>query len=187
MTASPRGALSRFVAADGFFMSAGLAFFFLMCLIPLLLLGVSMVGFVLSTQEAARHVVGQLAQQFPVYQAQITRVLLRIVETRTASGLLGTAALVLKLGPHVLRADAKVRGSDGTSPAAFPDKRGASRVLYFEGKGNPSGERNGFAVIDHGVVAWNDELAREAAQMKPGARWRSCGPRPLRRSNPCGR
>ena len=95
MTATPRGAVSRFIAADGFFMSAGLAFFFLVCLIPLLLLGVSMVGFVLSGEEAARHVVGQLAQQFPVYQAQITRVLLRIVETRTASGLLGTGALVL--------------------------------------------------------------------------------------------
>src|SRR3989442_8878596 len=54
-----------------------------------------MVGFVLSGEEAARHVVGQLAQQFPVYQAQITRVLLRIVDTRTASGLLGTGALVL--------------------------------------------------------------------------------------------
>ena len=95
MTATPRGAVSRFIAADGFFMSAGLAFFFLVSLIPLLLLGVSLVGFVLAREEAARHVVGQLAQQFPVYQAQITRVLLRIVETRTASGLLGTGALVL--------------------------------------------------------------------------------------------
>ncbi len=99
MTASPRGAVSRFIAADGFFMSAGLAFFFLVCLIPLLLLGVSLVGFVLARDEAARHVVGQLAQQFPVYQAQITRVLLRIVETRTASGLLGTGTLVLVSTP----------------------------------------------------------------------------------------
>ena len=95
MTASPRGAVSRFIAADGFFMSAGLAFFFLVCLIPVLLLGVSLVGFVLSGEEAARHVVRQLVQQFPVYQAQITRVLLRIVETRTASGLLGTGTLVI--------------------------------------------------------------------------------------------
>ena len=95
MTVSPRGAVSRFIAADGFFMSAGLAFFFLVSLIPLVLLGVSMVGFVLSGEEAARHVVGQLAKQFPVYQAQITRVLLRIVETRAASGLLGTGALVI--------------------------------------------------------------------------------------------
>src|SRR5206468_12876016 len=83
VTAGPRGAVSRFIAADGFFMSAGLAFFFLVCLIPLLLLGVSMGGFVLSGEEAARHVAGQLAEQFPVYQGQIARVLLRIVQTRT--------------------------------------------------------------------------------------------------------
>lgn len=95
MTATPRGALSRFIAADGFFMSAGLAFFFLVCLIPQMLLGVSLVGFVLSGEEAARHVVNQLAEQFPVYQTQIARVLLRIVQTRRASGLLGTAALVV--------------------------------------------------------------------------------------------
>jgi len=38
VTAGPRGALSRFIAADGFFISAGLAFFFLVCLIPILLL-----------------------------------------------------------------------------------------------------------------------------------------------------
>ncbi len=94
MTAGPRGALSRFIAADGFFISAGLAFFFLVCLIPILLLGVSMVGFVLSGEEAARHVVGQLTQQFPVYQKQIGRALLGIVETRAVSGLLGTAVLV---------------------------------------------------------------------------------------------
>jgi membrane protein len=90
-----RGALSRFIAADGFLLSAGLAFFFLVSMIPILILGVFMVGFVLSTEQAARHVVGQLAQQFPVYQGQISRVLIRIVEVRAASGLLGTAVLVV--------------------------------------------------------------------------------------------
>lgn len=95
MTGGRSGAFSRFVAADGFFMSAGLAFFFLLCLIPLLLLGISMVGFVLSGEAAARHVVGHLTEHFPVYQAQIARGLLGIVETRTMSGLLGTAVLVL--------------------------------------------------------------------------------------------
>jgi membrane protein len=90
-----RGALSRFVEADGFLLSAGLAFFFLVSVIPILILGVFMVGFVLSTEQAARHVVGQITQQFPVYQRQISRVLLRIVEVRAASGLLGTAILVV--------------------------------------------------------------------------------------------
>src|SRR5262245_60522534 len=80
-------------------MIGGLAFFFLLSLVPLLLLVVSLVGFVLAREEAARHVVGQLAEQFPVYQTQISRVLLRIVETRTASGLLGTGTLVLVSTP----------------------------------------------------------------------------------------
>jgi len=89
------GAVSRFLAADGFFLSAGLAFFFLVTLIPILLLGVAVVGFVLSTEQAAREVVRQLTQHFPVYQRQIERALLRIVQSRTASGLLGTGVLVL--------------------------------------------------------------------------------------------
>jgi len=93
--ANGRGALSRFIEADGFLLSAGLAFFFLVCMIPILLLCVSMVGFVLSsTEEATQHVVGELTKQFPVYQRQITRTLVRIVEARTASGVLGTVVLV---------------------------------------------------------------------------------------------
>src|SRR3989442_5423799 len=76
-------------------LSAGLAFFFLVCMIPILLLCVSMVGFVLSsTEEATQHVVGELTKQFPVYQRQITRTLIRIVEARRASGVLGTVVLV---------------------------------------------------------------------------------------------
>ncbi|MGH2393383.1 MAG: YihY/virulence factor BrkB family protein [Candidatus Limnocylindria bacterium] len=90
-----RGAFSRFVAQDGFFLAAGLAFAFLICLIPLALLGVSMVGFVLSTERAAQEVVGQLARHFPVYKPEISRALLRIVSTRNVSGLLGTTILVL--------------------------------------------------------------------------------------------
>jgi membrane protein len=90
-----RGTLARFFAADGFFLAGGLAFFFLVCIIPLLLLSISILGFVLSAEQAQREVVAHLARNFPVYQREITRVLLRIVETRTVSGLLGTAILVL--------------------------------------------------------------------------------------------
>jgi membrane protein len=90
-----RGAFSRFYAADGFFLSAGLAFLFLTCMIPLVLLGVSGVGFVLSTEQAAREVVGQVSRNFPVYSREVSRVLYRIVETRTSSGVAGTVSLVL--------------------------------------------------------------------------------------------
>lgn len=90
-----RGAVARFSAADGLLLGAGLAFFALVCLIPLTLLMVSALGFVLSSEQAANHVVGHLAQNFPVNRREITRTLLRIVETRRASGLVGTAALLL--------------------------------------------------------------------------------------------
>lgn len=90
-----RGAFARFFANDGFLLAAGLAFVFLICLIPLVLLGVSMVGFVLSTEQAAKEVVGQLTRNFPVYRGEITRGLLHIVRTRNVSGLVGTATLVL--------------------------------------------------------------------------------------------
>ena len=95
MLKGARGAWSRFFAADGLFVSAGLAFFFLVTMIPLILLGVSMVGFVLSTEQAAQEVVGQLTANFPVYRKEITRALLRIVETRATSGALGTVILIV--------------------------------------------------------------------------------------------
>ena len=94
-----RGAFSRFIAGDGFFLAAGLAFFFLVSLIPLTLLAVAIVGFVLSSEQAAQEVVGQLARNFPVYRNQIARILLRIVQTRKTSGAVGTLALVLFASP----------------------------------------------------------------------------------------
>jgi membrane protein len=90
-----RGAFAGFVDNQGFFLAAGLSFFFLVCMIPLLFLMVSLAGFILSGEAAARAVVAQITQNFPVYRAEITRVLLRIVHTRTMSGLLGTGILIL--------------------------------------------------------------------------------------------
>ena len=90
-----RGAFSRFFAESGFFLAAGIAFFFLICCIPLTLLAASVMGFVLSTERAAAHeVVGQLVRNFPVYKREISAVLLRIIETRAMSGLTGTVVLI---------------------------------------------------------------------------------------------
>src|SRR5262249_11562249 len=90
-----RGAYSRFFAADGLFLSAGLAFFFLVTMIPLVLLSVSIVGFVLTSEQAGREIVSQLTANFPVYRNEISRALLRIVQTRKSSGLVGTVVLVV--------------------------------------------------------------------------------------------
>jgi membrane protein len=95
MFAGVRGAYARFFAADGFFVSAGLAFFFLVTMIPLVLLSVAIVGFVLTSEQAGREIVSQLTRYFPVYRNEISRALLRIVQTRTTSGVVGTVVLVV--------------------------------------------------------------------------------------------
>ena len=95
MIGALRSAAARFYAVDGLFLAAGLAFSFLICMIPLVLLSVSTVGFVLSGEQAAHEVVGQLARNFPVYRREITRTLLAIVETRRISGIVGTVILIL--------------------------------------------------------------------------------------------
>jgi membrane protein len=89
-----RGAVSRFFTESGFFLAAGLAFFFLVCVVPLLLLGASTLGFVLSSQAAAEEAVNQLTRNFPVYRREITNAILRIVETRAVSGIAGTLMLI---------------------------------------------------------------------------------------------
>ena len=94
MVGALRSAVSRFGAADGLFLASGLAFSFLVCLIPLVLLGVSVVGFVLSGEQAAHEVVNQLTRNFPVYRREISRTLLAIVETRRAAGVLGTITMI---------------------------------------------------------------------------------------------
>src|SRR5262245_4957411 len=58
-----------------------------------------MVGFVVSTRQAEELVIGQLAQNLPVYRRDIAHTLRRIVETRRISGVLGTVALVFFATP----------------------------------------------------------------------------------------
>ena len=94
-----RGAVSRFLAESGFFLAAGLAFFFLVCVVPLLLLGASTLGFVLSSEAAAQETVNQLTRNFPVYRREITGAILRIVETRATSGIAGTLILIFFSAP----------------------------------------------------------------------------------------
>jgi membrane protein len=89
-----RGAVSRFFAESGFFLAAGLAFFFLVCVVPLLLLAASTLGFVLSSEAAAQEAVNQLTRNFPVYRREITNAILRIIETRAVSGIAGTLILI---------------------------------------------------------------------------------------------
>jgi len=87
--------LRGFHAHNGFFLAAGLSFYFLICLIPMLFLFVSLAGFALSSEAASQAVVQQLGQIVPVYRKELNEILARIIATRRLSGLLGTGILLL--------------------------------------------------------------------------------------------
>jgi membrane protein len=88
-------AVQGFAAHRGLFLAAGLSFYLLICLIPMLFLVVSLAGFVLSRQAALGAVLGQLREIVPVYQQELSEMLTRIIETRRLSGVLGTVILLL--------------------------------------------------------------------------------------------
>jgi len=88
-------ALRGFYAHRGYFLAAGLSFYFLICLIPILFLFISLAGFVLSSEAAGQAVLHQLGQIVPVYRKEMNEILARIIATRNLSGLVGTLILVL--------------------------------------------------------------------------------------------
>lgn len=88
-------AIQGFYSHSGFFLAAGISFYFLICVIPMLFLFVAFAGFALSNEAAAQAVLNQLGQIVPVYRHEMKELLARIIATRRLSGLLGTLILLL--------------------------------------------------------------------------------------------
>jgi membrane protein len=72
-----------------------LSFYFLICLIPLLLFLVAAAGFVLSNETANRAVLQQLPPMVPVYRRNVKELLETAVATRNISGALGMGIMLL--------------------------------------------------------------------------------------------
>ena len=90
-----RAAFSGFLSHQGFFLAGGLAFYIVICFVPFLFLLVSLTGYVLSNDAVTAQIQEGLARTVPVYEDEISRALLRVIETRKRSGLLGSAILLL--------------------------------------------------------------------------------------------
>lgn len=80
----------------------------------------------------------------------------------------GTVELRLQWGPHRLATTLDVASAKGASPIAQVEARGASRI---DG-GRAGGDRQAFALLDHGRPAWSSELAAAARELPKGRRWR---------------
>lgn len=95
MIGALRAATASFRARRGSFLASGLAFNFIVCLIPLLFFMVSVAGFVLSRKTVMDAVLNQLSGIVPVYKNELHDTLAAIIRRRRLSGLLGTAVLLL--------------------------------------------------------------------------------------------
>lgn len=87
-------ALKGFRQNNGLFLSAGLSFYFLVCLVPMLFLFVSVMGYLLTSEAATSAVLSQIGQFVPVYKKELAEMLTRLIATRKTSGAIGTVILL---------------------------------------------------------------------------------------------
>ncbi len=87
-------ALRGFIQDSGLFLAAGVSFYFLVCLVPMLFLFVSAMGYLLTSEAATSAVLNQLSQVVPVYKKELSETLSHMIATRKTSGVIGTIILL---------------------------------------------------------------------------------------------
>ena len=88
-------ALKKFNEDHGFLLSAGIAFALVLCMIPLLLLVLALIGtYLLSDQEVLNHLSEYLKNMFPSLDPRITESIIDLVQDRRMVGLLGVGGLL---------------------------------------------------------------------------------------------
>jgi len=89
------GALKKFDGDHGFFLSSGITFNLLICLIPLSLLLLALVGtYLYSDREVLNHIRRYFENAVPSLDPRIMRNILRIIRDRKIVGILGVGGLV---------------------------------------------------------------------------------------------
>ncbi len=88
-------ALRKFDKDHGFFLSSGITFNLLICLIPLILLLLALLGtYLYSYREVLNHIRHYLENAFPFTDTRIMNGMLRIVRDRKIVGVLGIGGLI---------------------------------------------------------------------------------------------
>jgi membrane protein len=88
-------ALKNFDKDHGFFLSSGVTFNLLICLIPLILLFLALLGtYLYGSREVLKHIRGYMENAFPSLDPKLMNSLLRIIRHRKIVGVLGIGGLV---------------------------------------------------------------------------------------------
>lgn len=89
-------AFSRFAADDGLFLGAGISFYVITCILPLLLIFFAILGnFFYSTEEASIKVLAYVEKAMPFYIKDVSIVLSDLMKDRNVIGVLGFFALII--------------------------------------------------------------------------------------------
>jgi membrane protein len=89
------GALKKFDNDHGFFLSSGITFNLLICLIPLILLFLALLGsYLYSYREVLNHIRRYMENAFPSLDPKMMNSILRIIRHRKIVGVLGIGGLV---------------------------------------------------------------------------------------------
>jgi len=88
-------ALKKFNEDHGFFLSAGITFNLLICLVPFILLLLSLLGtYLYSYREVLDHIRHYLQNALPSFDPRIMKNILRIIQDRKIVGVLGIGGLI---------------------------------------------------------------------------------------------
>jgi uncharacterized BrkB/YihY/UPF0761 family membrane protein len=88
-------ALKKFDDDHGFFLSAGITFNFLICLVPLALVLLSLLGtYLYSDREVLNHIRRYLENVIPTLDPTVMKSMLRITRDRKIAGIFGIAGLI---------------------------------------------------------------------------------------------
>jgi membrane protein len=91
----PWGVLTKFNDDHGFFLSSGITFNLIVCLIPLILLLLALLGtYLYSFREVLDHIRNYMENAFPSLDPKVTKNLLRIIRDRRIVGGVGITGLV---------------------------------------------------------------------------------------------
>ncbi|NWF94252.1 MAG: YihY/virulence factor BrkB family protein [Syntrophaceae bacterium] len=89
------GALKKFDSDHGFFLSAGITFNLLICLVPLILLLLAIVGnYLYSDRQVLNHIRHYLESVAPSLDPRIMRNILKVIQGRKIVGVLGIGGLI---------------------------------------------------------------------------------------------
>ncbi len=88
-------AFKKFDQNHGFFLSSGITFGFLICLVPILLLLLALLGtYLYSDQEVLAHLKHYFENAFPSLDPRIMKSILKIIKDRKIVGVLGVGGLI---------------------------------------------------------------------------------------------